>query len=119
MNDAAFDAPGPILDRTVHRLGLPTAEGERAILTVQRTAVGPRADVVELARNNARQAAVELAGHRVLSERRGSEGPVYTRQVHLVVKGTWLVFAASGDASTRAICDAAIERAVTTFRGRG
>jgi hypothetical protein len=135
MNDAAFDAPGLTLDRTVHRLGLGERDGEQAILTVNRTAVGEGADVAELVGKNLRQAAVELAGHRVVAERRretsegirtidvaaewrGSEGVVYTRQAHLVVNGTWLLFAASGGETTRADCDAAIERAITTFRAR-
>jgi hypothetical protein len=137
MNDAAFDAPGLSRDWTEHRLGLGARSngGERAVLLVHRTEVDRGADVVELARQNVRQATAELGGYRVLDERRretrqgiplvdvaaewrGSEGVVYTRQAHLVVDGAWLVFAVNGDETTRAACDAAIERLVTTFRSR-
>jgi hypothetical protein len=135
MNDAAFDAPGLTRDWTVQRLGLAERHGERAILSVHRTVVGDGADVGELVRKNLRDAEIELAGHRVVAERRretpegipaidvtaewrGADGVVYTRQAHLVVAGTWLVFAASGGEATRPECDAAIERAITTFRGR-
>jgi len=134
MNEAAFEAPGRSADWTAHALGLGRGP-DRAFLDVHRTQVEAGADVAALAAANVKKARVELPGYRLIAERRhetvegipvvdvvatwsGSAGEVFTRQAHLVVGRTWLVFAASADDEGQARCDAAIERAITTFRAR-
>ncbi len=135
MNDAAMEVPGRIADRTVHRLlrGGRYDLG-RATFTVHRWSVEPGADVEELAARSERAAARRLAGYRLLGRsRREAAGlpvvemrftwsrdneDVYAREAHLVVRGVWLLFAARGGLEASDVCDAAIERAIQSFRVR-
>jgi hypothetical protein len=136
MNEATLKVPGRITDRTVHRLVMPRPDNlsGRAMFKVTRWPVEPGADVEKLAEKTVREAARRFPRYRFLGQSRreidglpavdvrftrGGEGDeVYVRQAHVVVRGMWLVFAASGRLEARDVCDAAIERTIATFRAR-
>jgi hypothetical protein len=136
LNEAVFEVPVEgMIDRTVHRLEALLAGGGKLSLSVHRAPIPAGRTLADLARENARNASIQVPGHRVIFEREvevdgraavdlaaeweGEGGRNYTRQAHLDAGGTWLVFAVNAPESERAACDALLERALGTFRGRG
>lgn len=130
MNEAAFELPElGLVDRTVTHL-----EAGRRALLIHRAPIPAGETLTELVAKNLRDAAIRLHALRLLFQReieiagcpavelatewRGAAGPMYTRQAHLAVGATWLVFAASAPHEDRAACDETIELALATFRLR-
>jgi hypothetical protein len=136
LNEAVFELPADgMVDRTVHRLDAPLGGGAAVSLTVHRAPMPAGRTLAELAQENARNAGIQVPAHRVVFQREievdgraavdiaaewdGEGGRNYTRQAHLDAGGTWLVFAVNAPEGERAACDALLEQALSTFRGRG
>lgn len=135
MNEAAFDVP-PVgfVDQSVTYLEAPVGDGdEHIVLMVERHPAEDRelgAIVGEHlldARKRLRSYVVLEQKERVVEEVAAidlaarfvdDDGTAYTRSVHMVSHGLWLIIAAEGPFEHRGACDECLEHVLSTFRLR-
>jgi hypothetical protein len=135
VNEAAFELPDiGLADRTVHQLDASLPESDGVALRIPRAPLPAGKALADVVAENVRRAERQLSAHAVVFRReaeiagcpaieiavewRGEVGMVYTRQAHLDVGGTWLVFAGNAPQEDRAACDELLDRALATFRVR-
>lgn len=135
VDEAAFDLPDiGLVDRTATRLEAFSPEGDELALRVNRARLPAGKTLSDLVSENVRNAEINLRAHKVLfrrdveiaghpaveiaSEWHGNQGMIYTRQAHLAVEGTWIVFSGNVPLAERAACDQVVEHATATFRVR-
>lgn len=135
MNDFAFDLPDiGFVDKTVTALDGRSEDRPVCAVTVFRRPAPVGKTLFALVEENLRNGALHLRRHVVLSRRdievvghpaidlatqwQGQEAVIYTRQVHFIVEGTWLLLSANAPLTERPRCDGVLDRAVETFRLR-
>lgn len=135
LNEGAFELPEVgLVDRTVNVFDA-KLEGEGDLgLLVCRTKIPAGKSLRELVAAHVLHEAKRFGGYSILDEREASyagvpaieicsrwrhEGTVlYQRQAHLAAFDTWMLFGMTAPLAERALCDASLDRILTTLRLR-
>ena len=134
VNEAVFEVPEGLVDRTVNVLeGETPAGGELGLLCVRtRLAAGSTLREVVAAHLEGERRALrawELLGEeeaeidgapaiRIRARWRADGGMVFQEQAHVAAGASWLLLSANGPLEERAFVEATMERALSTLRLR-
>jgi hypothetical protein len=135
MNEAAFELPDvQIVDETVTLLTFPSPSGRKIQVNAQRFPLAEGKSLRETVAAQVGQASRTLRAYSLLFERdseiaglpaieiaarwRSDDDMIYTRQAHIAIDRTWLVFAGNAPLEERGICDEYLDGVLSTLRIR-
>jgi hypothetical protein len=139
FDEGAFELPAGLdyVDRSVHVLEVPGAEGAELGLAMERRPVPPGKTLLDVVTEMRREQEIKLRGHALIEEGerqvdglyalqtrlrwRHPKGPVYHFQVHVPLGAVCLTMTASSRWERAQTCDAWMEALLSTvrFRPRG
>jgi hypothetical protein len=135
MNEAAFDLPDiGFVDRTVTYFEAASPKGGGLVLLVERTPLEEGASLEAMVDKHVSETQKRLVGYALLGKGAGTiegsptievaakwrheSGMVYSRHVHVVHRGSWLIFAGESPLEDRPHCDAYMDHVVQSIRLR-
>jgi len=135
MNDAMFDLPpAGFVDRTITYLEGTSPEGADVVLFVERQPAAADKTLEQAARQQVAEARRSRRRFEVMFDRLSHVGklpafevgmwwsdaettdPIYMRQAHIELGGTWLMFACEGPLREREFCDGCLEHVLGSLR---
>ena len=135
MNEAAFDVPAVgFVDRSVTCLEAPVGSGDEQITLMVERAPAEDRPLATIVGEHVYDAKKRLLGYAVIHQTErvvedlpavdlaarftDEDGLAYSRSVHLIVNGTWMIVGSEGPLEHRGLCDECLEHVLSTLQLR-
>jgi hypothetical protein len=132
MNEAAFDLPAGFTDRTINHLEASAEDGSGIAILVERARLPDGTTLREAVSRRIGESRARWPNFSVLFEHaaiiaeseaidvgtrwRHDEGMVYTRQLHTVLNGVWLILTGETALEDRELCDRTVDHVAASLR---